>query len=67
MVQAGLGVGLLPYQAASVLAKGLGLVVRPLTEEWAERHMLICVKNDRGTNSAISKLLAYLADDSRGA
>ena len=62
MVQAGLGIGLLPYQAASVLAKGLGLVVRPLNEEWAERRMLICVKSDRVTNGSVAKLLAYLAE-----
>ena len=62
MVQAGLGIGLLPYQAASVLAKGLGLVVRPLNEEWAERRMLICVKSDRVASGSIARLLAYLAE-----
>ena len=62
MVQAGLGIGLLPYQAASVLAGALGLTVRPLIEEWAERRMLICVKSDRGANSSIAKLLDYLAE-----
>ena len=62
MVQAGLGIGLLPYQAASVLAKGLGLVVRPLNEDWAERRMLICVKSDRVASGSIARLLAYLAE-----
>lgn len=62
LVQAGLGIGLLPYQAASVLAKGLGLAVRPLPEEWAERRMLICVKSDRAANQSIAKLLAYLIE-----
>ena len=61
MVQAGLGLGLLPYQAASVLGKGLGLAVRPLTEEWAERRMLICVRKERSANSSVAKLLSYLA------
>ena len=60
MVQAGLGLGLLPYQAASVLGKGLGLAVRPLTEHWAERRMLICVSKERSTNSSVAKLLRYL-------
>ena len=63
MVQAGLGLGLLPYQAASVLGKGLGLAVRPLTEEWAERRMLICVRKERAANSSVAKLLNYLADN----
>jgi len=31
---------------------GLGLVVRPLTEEWAERRMLLCVAKERSTNSS---------------
>ena len=60
MVQAGLGVGVLPLQAASPLAKGLGLAVRPFPEEWAERTMLACVKKDGVTNALLSKLLDHL-------
>lgn len=66
MVQAGLGLGLLPYQVASVLGKGLGLVVRPLTEGWAERRMLICVRKERAANNLVAKLLNYLADSRAG-
>ena len=66
MVDAGLGLGLLPYQAANVIGKGLGLVVRPLPEEWAERRMLLCVKRERIGNTSLSKLLDFLsARDSR--
>ena len=61
MVDAGLGVGLLPYEAANVLGKGLGLVVRPLTEEWAERRMLLCVKKERSGNTSLAKLLDFLS------
>ena len=61
MVEAGLGVGLLPYQAANVLGKGLGLVVRPLSEEWAERRMLLCVKKERSGNTSLAKLLDFLS------
>lgn len=60
MVQAGFGLGLLPYEAASVLALGLGLTVRPLTEPWAERRMLICVRKERTLNPAVGKLLRHL-------
>ena len=60
MVDAGLGLGLLPDQAANVLGKGLGLVVRPLTEEWAERRMLLCVKRERAENTSLTKLLSFL-------
>jgi hypothetical protein len=43
-----------------VLGKGLGLVVRPLTESWAERRMLLCVKKERSGNTALAKLLDFL-------
>ena len=60
MVDAGLGLGLLPNQAAQALAKGLGLTVRPLNEEWAERQMLLCVKRERAGQPSVAKLLAFL-------
>lgn len=61
MVQSGLGVGLLPFQAANALGKAMGLVVRPLPEEWAERTMLVCVKKDRSANTSLTQLLSHLA------
>ncbi len=61
MVQSGLGVGLLPYQAASELGRSMGLVVRQLPEEWAERRMLICVRKERAPNSSVESLLQHLA------
>ena len=61
MVDAGLGLGLLPYQAANVLGKGLGLVVRPLTETWAERRMLMCVPKERSGNTSLAKLVDFLS------
>ena len=63
MVEARMGLGLLPYQAASVMAAGLGLTVRPLTEEWAERRMMLCVRKERMANTSVAKLLAFLTRD----
>lgn len=60
MVQSGLGVGLLPYQAASELGRGMGLTVRPLPEEWAERRMLICARAERARGAPIESLLRHL-------
>ena len=60
MVEAGLGIGLLPFQAAQLLGAAMGLVVRPLADEWAERRMLVCVRKDRPTNSSLTKLLNHL-------
>lgn len=60
MVQAGLGLGILPYEGSSLMGQALGLVVRPLTEPWAERNMLVCVKKERAANSSVAKLLEHL-------
>ena len=61
MVQAGFGIGVLPYQAAQVFGRGMGLVVRPFSEGWARRTMLVCVKKDRPPNTSLAKLLSHLA------
>jgi DNA-binding transcriptional LysR family regulator len=60
MVQAGLGLGILPFEGASVMGDALGLVVRPLSESWAERNMLVCVKKERTANTSVAKLVDYL-------
>ncbi|MGD9945211.1 MAG: LysR family transcriptional regulator [Burkholderiaceae bacterium] len=67
MVASGLGIGVLPYEAALVLGKGMNLVVRPLPEPWAERTMLICVKQGRAPNPSLGRLLAHLAAAGAGA
>ena len=60
MVQAGMGVGLLPYEAANSLAHSMNLAVRSLSEAWAERQMLVCVKKDRPPKPALTLLLDHL-------
>ncbi len=60
MVQAGMGIGFLPFEGASLMSQALGLVVRPLKESWAERNMLVCVKKERAANGSIAKLIDYL-------
>jgi DNA-binding transcriptional LysR family regulator len=60
MVQSGLGIGILPLQAARALAGGMGLVVRQLQESWAQRQMLICVRGDRLHNSSVKALVQHL-------
>ena len=61
MVQAGRGIGLLPYQAALAMGQAMGLVVRQLPEDWAERNMLICVRKHRATNTSVETLLKHLS------
>ena len=60
MVDAGLGIGLLPSQAAQVLSKGLGLTVRTLDEEWACREMLLVFKPERAVQPSVARLLGFL-------
>lgn len=60
MVDAGLGIGLLPSQAAQVLSKGLGLTVRTLDEEWACREMLLVFKPERAVQPSVARLLNFL-------
>lgn len=60
MVQAGLGLGILPYEGSSLMGQALGLVVRPLMEPWAERRMLVCVKKERANNSSVAMLVDHL-------
>lgn len=45
LVQAGLGVGVLPDGAAADFARIVGLRVIPIVDEWAQRRMLIAVRN----------------------
>ena len=60
MVASGLGLGLLPANAAQVLARGLDLEVRPLHDAWAHRRMLLCTRKERAGSASVAKLLQFL-------
>ena len=60
MVQSGMGIGLLPFQAASLFSGGMGVNALALGDAWAERRMLICVKKDRPPNVSLDRLLVAL-------
>lgn len=60
MVQAGLGIGLLPLEGARLMSHAMGLVVRPLMEPWAERAMLIVLRKEHASNPSVSKLVDFL-------
>ena len=59
-VQAGLGIGILPLQAASAMSQSMGLQVRALAEPWADRRMLACIKKDRPRPVPLTRLLDLL-------
>jgi DNA-binding transcriptional LysR family regulator len=45
MVQAGMGVGMLPHKLYESLGRPLGLVAVELTDEWARRRLKIVVRD----------------------
>jgi DNA-binding transcriptional LysR family regulator len=68
-VEAQRGVGILPLTAARSFAETMKLKVLPLTNDWALRRMLLCVRGQPETMSALGLILAHLeaqaaADDS---
>jgi DNA-binding transcriptional LysR family regulator len=56
MVQAGMGVGVLPLQVFEAMGRQLGLAAVALDEEWAARSLVIVVR-DPAALSPVSRLL----------
>ncbi|WP_250526642.1 LysR family transcriptional regulator [Caballeronia sp. GAWG2-1] len=56
MVQAGMGVGVLPHRVFEAMGRQLGLAAVALDEEWAARSLVIVVR-DTGALSPVSRLL----------
>jgi len=60
LVQAGLGIGVLPEEAALAFAKPMGLRLVHLTDGWARRRMFVCVKQYASLPSAARLLVDSL-------
>jgi DNA-binding transcriptional LysR family regulator len=60
MIQAGLGVGILPETAARSFAGPMGLRLVPLTDDWARRRMLVCVRQRSTLATTARTLLDHL-------
>jgi DNA-binding transcriptional LysR family regulator len=56
MVQANMGVGVLPYKAYELFGRGLGLTVVDLSDDWSHRTLLLVVR-ERDALSPVSRLL----------
>ena len=56
MVQANMGIGILPQKAYELFGRALGLHAVPLTDDWSDRS-LILVGRDVATLSPVSRLL----------
>lgn len=61
MIEAGMGVGVLPQQAALAYLPGMNLEVRVLKDEWAKRQMLVCTARGREKSEPVAKLVHALS------
>jgi DNA-binding transcriptional LysR family regulator len=59
MVAAGLGLAILPKNAALPIAQAMGVVWRPLADAWAQRRLLVATPAGRG-DAASAALVAFL-------
>jgi DNA-binding transcriptional LysR family regulator len=61
MVQAGLGIGVLPEDAARSFAGPMGLRLIGLTDAWATRRMFVAVRPDAGLAAPARQLVEHLS------
>ncbi|MBO1073482.1 LysR family transcriptional regulator [Roseomonas marmotae] len=66
MVQAGLGLAILPATAALPYAAAMRLALRPLAEDWAERPLVLCTRDPRTLSAAARLLVAHLTRPAPG-
>lgn len=59
-VEARLGVGILPLAAARGFAPAMALRVMPLSDDWADRRMLLVARNTPAEGSALGELVGHL-------
>ncbi|MGZ5598047.1 MAG: LysR substrate-binding domain-containing protein [Usitatibacter sp.] len=60
MIQAGLGIGVLPQGAAHSFARPMGLRLVPLTDAWATRRMWVCVRELAALPAPARQLVEHL-------
>ena len=60
MIQAGLGIGVLPEGAAKSFARPMGLRLVPLTDAWATRRMWVCVRDYAALPASARQLVDHL-------
>ena len=60
LVQAGLGIGVLPEAAASAFARHMGLRLVALTDPWAQRHMYVAVREYAHLSAPARQLVDHL-------
>ena len=67
LVEAGLGIGVLPEDAAEAFAKPMGLRFISLTDAWAARRMYVAVKKYASLSAPSRRLVDHLVGPSQNA
>ena len=65
MVEAAVGVAILPGSAASRHAQTMSIAIVPLADPWAERAMQICVRSLDALPVYARELVDLLVEDAR--
>lgn len=60
MVREGLGLAVMPEGIALQYVERMGLVVVPLTDPWAERHLFVCVRDAEALSHQAKALMEHL-------
>ena len=60
MIQAGLGIGVLPEGCRAFLRAADGIAARPLTDPWATRRMWVCVRDYATLPASARQLVDHL-------
>ncbi|KDB51979.1 hypothetical protein X805_24570 [Sphaerotilus natans subsp. natans DSM 6575] len=62
LVAARLGIALLPREAVTTQVQSLGLVTRPLSDAWARRQFVLCMRSYRGLSVAARQFVDHLRE-----
>mgnify|MGYP002478705640 FL=1 len=65
MIEAGVGLGILPASAARRLSHTMGIRIVPLSDAWSLRAMQICVRSFDSLPSFAKELVELLVEDAR--
>lgn len=65
MIEAGVGIGILPESAARRHSHTTAIAIVPLTDSWAAREMLICVRTIEALPGFARELVDLLVEDAR--
>jgi DNA-binding transcriptional LysR family regulator len=66
MVQAGMGIGLIPDRAFDVLSEGMNLRSIPLLDPWADRELRIVVRDPKRLSTTSRLMLDHLTGAAHG-